>query len=193
MQEDHGEFVLVNGHAENDRKSDTTSFALLVHMELTDPVEDTTQYGRAIARLATTIGGGHPIIQRLKDLQQGHRSTPQRIRRAPIQPMLREMTPRNLSMALPQRIVANIIEAIDRLDRVIPGLSADSTLLYAPEITFYDTRYALQQGMATALPGFRVAGDASGYSRGIVFSAVTGLHAARHILAAEARNSSSRA
>ncbi|MEE8592883.1 MAG: FAD-dependent oxidoreductase, partial [Candidatus Bipolaricaulota bacterium] len=88
VREDHEGFVLVNGHAENKRKSDNTNFALLVHMELTDPVEDTTEYGRAVAQLASTIGGGHPILQRLKDLQQGRRSTLDRIRRLPIRPTL---------------------------------------------------------------------------------------------------------
>jgi len=181
VREDHEGFVLVNGHAENKRKSDNTNFALLAHMELTDPVEDTTQYGRAVAELATTIGGGKPILQRLKDLQQGRRSTMDRIRRLPIQPTLEEVTPGDISIALPQRIVVNLLEAIDRLDRIMPGLAADSTLIYAPEIKFYDTRYSVQAGMETALNGFYVAGDASGHSRGIVFSAVTGIYAAQHI------------
>ena len=183
VREDHEEFVLVNGHAENVRKSDNTNVALLVHMELTDPVEDTTEYGRAVAQLASTIGGGHPILQRLKDLRQGRRSTLDRIRRLPIRPTLKQVTPGDISMALPQRIVLNLLEAIERLDRIIPGLAADSTLIYAPEIKFYDTRYDVQDGMETKLPGFYVAGDASGHSRGIVFAAVTGIHAARHIAA----------
>ncbi len=183
VREDHEKFVLVNGHAENKRKSDNTNFALLVHMELTDPVEDTTQYGRAVAQLASTIGGGQPILQRLKDLQQGRRSTMDRICRLPIHPTLEEVTPGDISMALPQRIVVDLLEAIERLDRVIPGLAADSTLIYAPEIKFYDTRYSIQDGMETKLPRFYVAGDASGHSRGIVFSAVTGIYAARHIIA----------
>jgi len=183
VREDHEGFVLVNGHAENKRKSDNTNFALLVHMELTDPVEDTTEYGRAVAQLASTIGGGHPILQRLKDLQQGRRSTLDRIRRLPIRPTLEEVTPGDISMALPQRIVLNLLEGIERLDRIIPGLATDSTLIYAPEIKFYDTRYSVQDGMETKLPGFYVAGDASGHSRGIVFAAVTGIYAARHITA----------
>lgn len=183
VREDHEGFVLVNGHAENKRKSDNTNFALLVHMELTDPVEDTTEYGRAVAQLASTIGGGHPILQRLKDLQQGRRSTLDRIRRLPIRPTLEQVTPGDISMALPQRIVLNLLEGIERLDRIIPGLATDSTLIYAPEIKFYDTRYSVQDGMETKLPGFYVAGDASGHSRGIVFAAVTGIHAARHITA----------
>ncbi|HEU67716.1 MAG TPA: FAD-binding protein [Candidatus Acetothermia bacterium] len=183
VQEDHGQFVLVNGHAENERQTENTNFALLVHIELTDPVEDTTEYGRAIAKLATTIGGGKPIVQRLKDLAQGRRSTADRIRRASVQPTLDSFTPGDVSMALPHRVVVDIVEAVEVLNRLIPGLSSEGTLLWAPEIKFYDTRYAVGPGMETALPGFYVAGDASGHSRGIVFAAVTGVLAARHILA----------
>ncbi|MFH1609711.1 MAG: FAD-dependent protein [Candidatus Bipolaricaulota bacterium] len=181
VQEDHGEFVLVNGHAENKKKTGNTNFALLVHIELTDPVEDTTEYGRAIAKLATTIGGGKPILQRLKDLKQGRRSTADRIRRASVCPSLETYTPGDVSMALPHRVVVDVVEAVDVLDRVIPGLASEGTLVYAPEIKFYDTQYEVGPGMETALPGFYVAGDASGHSRGIVFAAVTGVLAARRI------------
>ncbi|MEN3010344.1 MAG: FAD-dependent oxidoreductase [Candidatus Bipolaricaulaceae bacterium] len=186
VAEDHGDFVLVNGHAENEKKTANTNFALLVRIELTDPVEDTTEYGRAIAKLATTIGGGKPILQRLKDLRQGRRSTLERIRRVPIEPTLREFTPGDISMALPHRVVVDLVEALAMLDRVMPGVDSGSTLLYAPEIKFYDTRYRVRAGMETELPGFYVAGDASGHSRGIVFAAVTGILAARHILSRHA-------
>jgi len=182
VREDYESFALVNGHAENDRKSENTNFALLAHVEMTDPVEDSTQYGRAIAQLATTIGGGRPILQRLKDLQQGRRSTMERIRRVRIRPTLQEYTPGDVSMALPQRIVVDIVEAIERLDQILPGLASDGTLIYAPEIKFYDTRYRVKDGMETSMPGLYVVGDASGHSRGIVFAAVTGILAGRHIV-----------
>jgi uncharacterized FAD-dependent dehydrogenase len=182
VAEDHGDFVLVNGHAENEKKTRNTNFALLVRIELTDPVEDTTEYGRAIAKLANTIGGGKPILQRLKDLRAGRRSTLDRIRRVPIEPTLRDFTPGDISMALPHRVVVDLLEALETLDRVMPGVASGSTLLYAPEIKFYDTRYRVREGMETELPGFYVAGDASGHSRGIVFAALTGILAARHIL-----------
>jgi uncharacterized FAD-dependent dehydrogenase len=85
-------------------------------------------------------------------------------------------------MALPHRVVVDLLEALETLDRVMPGVASGSTLLYAPEIKFYDTRYRVREGMETELPGFYVAGDASGHSRGIVFAALTGILAARHIL-----------
>ncbi len=181
VQEKYAEFSLVNGHAENEVKTENTNFALLSHIELTNPVEDTTEYGRAIAKLATTIGGGRPIIQRLKDLNRGRRSTAARLRRVTITPTLTDATPGDISMALPDRVVINLREGLEQLNNIIPGLTADNTLLYAPEIKFYDTRYPVTHEMETEVPGFFVAGDASGHSRGIVYSAVTGMIAAAAI------------
>ncbi|UCF10026.1 MAG: FAD-dependent oxidoreductase, partial [Candidatus Bipolaricaulota bacterium] len=181
VREAYEEFSLVNGHAENDIKTSNTNVALLSHIALTNPVEDTTEYGRAIAKLATTIGGGRPIVQRLKDLQAGRRSTPERLRRATIAPTLADATPGDISMALPSRVTANLLEGLEKLDAIMPGLVSDNTLLYAPEIKFYDTRYPVTESMETPLPGLFVAGDASGHCRGIVYSALTGLIAGEAI------------
>ena len=181
VKEAYEEFCLVNGHAENVEKTGNTNFALLSHIELTDPVEDTTEYGRAIAKLATTIGGGRPIIQRLKDLKQGRRSTAERLARVPIAPTLADATPGDVSMALPSRVVVSLLEALEQLNNIMPGLTSDNTFLYAPEIKFYDTRYSVSRSMETAVPRFYVAGDASGHCRGIVYSALTGLIAAEAI------------
>jgi len=181
-EENYPDFVLVNGHAKKDEKSKNCNLAILTRIELTDPVEDTTMYGRSIARLATTIGGGKPILQRFKDLSMGRRSTWTRVKRSQTQPTLKNCTPGDISMALPHRIVTNIVEAVYRLDNVIEGIASDSTLLYAPEIKFYDTKYPVTQHMETNVPNFFVAGDASGHSRGIVYAAVTGILAAEGIL-----------
>lgn len=174
-------FALVNGHSEKKHKSSNTNLALLNRINLTDPVEDTTEYGRSIARLASTIGGNKPILQRYKDLRKGRRSTWERIRKAPIEPTLKDVTPGDISMALPRRVVQNIIEAIQKLDAVIPGIASDSTLVYAPEIKFYDTKYETNEFLETNVKGLFVAGDASGFSRGIVYAAVTGMIVAEGI------------
>jgi hypothetical protein len=190
VRESYEDFVLVNGHAENEKKTGNTNFALLSHIQLTDPVEDTTEYGRAIAKLATTIGGGRPIIQRLKDLKNGRRSTEERLRRTTITPTLTDVTPGDISMALPDRVVVNLLEGLNQLDNIIPGLAADNTLLYAPEIKFYDTHYPINADMETKIPGLFVTGDASGHCRGIVYSAVTGIIAAEAIMKREGRHGS---
>jgi len=182
VKEEFDDFVLVNGHAKWSVKTNNTNFALLSRVLLTDPVEDTTKYGRDIARLATTIGGGKPIIQRLRDFVSGRRSTWDRIAKSAITPTLLDVTPGDIAMAFPQRIVTNLMEGLDVLNNIIHGLQSNNTLLYAPEIKFYDTKYTVSPNLETNVKNFFVAGDASGHSRGIIYSAVTGIFAAEGVL-----------
>jgi len=182
VMEDYGDFIGVNGHSSNTDKSENTNFAFLTRVELTEPVENTTEYGASIAKLATTIGGRMPIIQRLEDLKNGRRSTTSRIEKSFVKPTLKNATPGDISMALPHRIVENIIEGLEKLDKVIKGVNSDSTLLYAPEIKFYSMRFLVNNDLETNLSNFFVAGDGAGLSRGIVASAATGIIAARGII-----------
>ncbi len=181
VKEPYEDFTLINGHAENSNESEVTNFALLSRITLTDPIEDTTEYGRSIAKLANTLGGGKPILQRLKDLKNGRRSTDKRIGRVPYSPTLSDYTPGDISMALPDRVTVNLMEGLEELNNIIEGVTSDNTLLYAPEIKFYDTKYEVTRDLETGLDGFYVAGDASGHSRGIVYSAITGMIAAEGI------------
>ncbi len=182
VKEEYDDFVLVNGHAKWSQKTNNTNFALLSRVSLTDPVEDTTKYGRDIARLATTIGGGKPIIQRLRDFVNGRRSTWDRIAKSAVLPTLTDATPGDIAMAFPQRIVTNLMEGLSVLNHIISGLESNSTLLYAPEIKFYDTKYSVTPNLETNVENLFVAGDASGHSRGIIYSAVTGILAAEGVL-----------
>jgi uncharacterized protein len=175
--------VGVNGHSKLEGKSGNTNFAFLVRVELTEPMEDTVEYGKAVADLATTIGAGKPLIQRLGDLKRGRRSTPQDIAKNPIQNTLRDVTPGDISMALPHRIVTDIIEGLERLNDVIPGVHSDSTFLYAPEIKFYSMCIEYDRSMQSSIPGLYIAGDGVGLSRDIINSAATGILAAEGILA----------
>jgi uncharacterized FAD-dependent dehydrogenase len=180
--EDYGEYIGVNGHSSNTVKSENTNFAFLTTVELTEPVENTTAYGVSIAKLCTTIGGKMPIIQRIDDLRNGRRSTENRINKSYVKPTLKNATPGDISMALPHRIVENILEGLEQLDGVIPGVNSDSTLLYAPEIKFYSMRFIVNNDLETNMPNFFVAGDGAGLSRGIVASAATGIIAAKGLM-----------
>jgi uncharacterized FAD-dependent dehydrogenase len=85
-------------------------------------------------------------------------------------------------MALPHRVVVDIIEGLQALDKVLPGVASDSTLLYAPEIKLYAMRLEMNKNMKTRIAGLYAAGDGAGVSRGIVGAAATGIIAARDII-----------
>ncbi|RZN42236.1 MAG: NAD(P)/FAD-dependent oxidoreductase [Methanophagales archaeon ANME-1-THS] len=182
VKEDYEDFIGVNGHSMKTKKSENTNFAFLVRIELTKPLENTTKYGRSIAKLATTIGGGKPIIQRMGDLRRGRRSTWERIERNLVKNTLQDVTPGDISMALPHRITMDIIEGLEKLNEIIPGVASDSTLLYAPEIKFYAMRVKVDGNMETKVKNLFAAGDGTGLSRDIVNAAATGILAARGVM-----------
>lgn len=180
--ENYQDFVCVNGHALMDRKSANTNFAFLSKVILTDPVEDNQAYGESIGKLATLIGGGRPILQRYGDLRRGRRSTWNRIRNSYIEPTLINVVCGDIAMALPERILTNLVDGLERLNQVIPGVANDETLLYAPEIKFFATQVETDNHLETAVRGLFVAGDGPGVAGNIVSAAATGLIAARAIV-----------
>ncbi|MBU0980813.1 MAG: FAD-dependent oxidoreductase [Nanoarchaeota archaeon] len=175
-------FACVNGYSRHDKKSENTNFALLSDINLTHPVSDTINYGKSIGQLSYTIGGKKPILQRFVDLKKGRRSYWDRIHKSMIKPTMTDVTPGDLSMAFPGRIADNLIESLEKLDKLIPGIANDSTLLYGPEIKFFSVRVKTEKNLATQVKGLFVAGDGVGVCGNIVGAAATGIIAARGIL-----------
>lgn len=183
VKEEYEGYISTNGHSMANEQSENTNFALLVRVELTQPIENTTSYGISAAKLATTIGGGKPILQRMGDLRMGRRSTPQRIKRNAVTNTLGDITPGDISMALPHRVVTDLIEGLDTLNDIIPGVASDATLLYAPEVKFYAMKIAVDKRFQSSIDNLFVAGDGGGLSRDMVNASATGVLAARGILA----------
>ena len=182
VKEEYEGFIATNGHSMRNQESENTNFAFLVRVELTEPIENTVRYGRSIAKLATTIGGGKPVLQRMGDLRRGRRSTEARLMKNTVINTLKDVTPGDISMALPHRIVTDIREGLEVLNEIIPGVASDSTLLYAPEVKFYSMQVLVDRNMESSVKNLFAAGDGAGLSRDIVNAAATGVIAARGIL-----------
>lgn len=180
--ENYQDFVCVNGHALRNTKSENTNFAFLSKVVLTDPVSDNQGYGVAIGKLGTIIGGGKPILQRFGDLKRGRRSTWNRIHKGYIEPTMPDVTPGDISIALPDRIVTNLIDGLEKLNLAVPGVSNEETLLYAPEIKFFATQIETGSNLETSVPGLYMAGDGPGLSGNIVAAAATGLIPAKDVV-----------
>jgi uncharacterized FAD-dependent dehydrogenase len=180
--ENYQDFVCVNGHAYMDKKSENTNFAFLSKVVLTDPVEDNQAYGESIGKLATLIGGGKPLLQRYGDLKRGRRSTWNRVKNSYIDPTFKSVTCGDIAMALPERILTNLVDGLDQLNDVIPGVANDETLLYAPEIKFFATQVATDNNLETEINGLFVAGDGPGVAGNIVSATATALIPSKEII-----------
>ena len=184
----HGEVVIenndglltVNGHSYAGYKTDLTNFALLVSKTFTEPFKEPIAYGKNIAALANMLGGG-VLVQRLGDLLAGRRSTERRIARGMVTPSLAEATPGDLSLVLPYRHLVDILEMMQALDKVAPGIYSRHTLLYGVEVKFYSARPRLHPTLETQIANLFAVGDGAGVTRGLIQASVSGVWAAREI------------
>jgi uncharacterized protein len=174
--------VTVNGHSFAESRTNNTNFALLVSKSFTEPFNEPIRYGRYIASLANMLGDG-VIVQRLGDLLMGRRSTEERIRRGLVRPTLTEATPGDLSLVLPYRYLLAIIEMLEALDKLAPGVHSRHTLLYGVEVKFYSYRLNLTTQLETEIKNLFAVGDGAGITRGLIQASATGVIAAREILA----------
>ncbi len=187
-KENYYGYICVNGHALKEKKSNNSNFAFISRVNLTEPVTNTREYGESIAKIANVLGDSKPIIQILKDLRTGHRSTWKRINKGFIEPTLKDCVAGDLALVLPHRIITNILEGLEKLDKIIPGVNNDETLLYGPEIKFFSNEIITNNHFKLENEDIYFIGDGAGKAGNIVVAAATGLVAARDILKKEEEN-----
>jgi uncharacterized FAD-dependent dehydrogenase len=170
----------VNGHSYANRKTENSNFAILVSTRFTDPFREPITYGRYIARLANLLSGGL-IVQRLGDLEAGRRSTDDRIAHSIVRPTLQEATPGDLSFVLPYRYLTDILEMLEALDQLAPGVASRHTLLYGLEVKFYSSRPKLSAQLETEITNLFAIGDGAGITRGLMQASACGVAVAREI------------
>jgi uncharacterized FAD-dependent dehydrogenase len=177
------QWITVNGHsyADEQKATNNTNFALLVSSKFTEPFDDPLAFGRSISKLANLLTNGNVIIQRLADLKRGRRSNYERLKRSAIEPTLKEAIPGDLSFVLPYRHLLSILEMIEALNNIIPGVNSNNTLLYGVETKYYSSQIKLSNELETEITGLYAIGDGAGITRSLAQSSVTGLIAARSI------------
>ena len=172
--------VTVNGHSYAHKKTDNSNFAVLVSSTFTEPFDTPIGYGKYIAKLANLLGKG-VIIQRLGDLLEGRRSTKQRIGKCITRPTLEHVTPGDLSFVLPYRYLKGIIEMLEAMDKIAPGVYSRHTLIYGVEVKFYSHRISLSKQLESEIENLFVIGDGAGITRGLLQASVSGLIAGEEI------------
>ncbi|TKG90421.1 FAD-dependent oxidoreductase [Puteibacter caeruleilacunae] len=178
-----GDLAVVNGHSYKDLKSQNTNFALLVSQKFTEPFNAPIQFGKHVARMANMLTRNQILVQRFGDLVRGRRTTKNRLYRNNIIPTLKDAVPGDLSLVLPHRILMDIIEMIEALDKVSPGIASDETLLYGVEVKFYSNITKVGKDFQSSnVKNLYMAGDGAGITRGLMQASVNGVVIAREIL-----------
>lgn len=176
------DLAVVNGHSYHDLKSENTNFALLVSSRFTEPFNEPITYGKYIARLSNMLTGGKIMVQRLKDLKNGKRSTYDRLKKLSYVPTLKDAVPGDLSYVLPSRIINALLETFDELEHVCPEISGRDTILYGVEVKFYSAKIEVDNNLKTKYDGVYAIGDGAGITRGLMQASISGVIAARDIL-----------
>jgi hypothetical protein len=181
--ENHSGTILANGHAYNNSKlgSKNTNFALLVSHNFTEPFNQPNEFAHGVSRLANMLSNGAIILQRYGDLKNGRRSTEKRIREGFVVPTLKEAVPGDLGLVLPYKTMKSIIEMIEALDHVTPGIASEHTLFYGVEAKFYSARPEVSKEFETKISGLYVGGDGAGITRGLAQAGASGIWIARDI------------
>ena len=111
-----------------------------------------------------------------------HASGWKRINKGFIEPTLKDCVAGDLALILPHRIITNILEGLEKLDKIIPGVNNDETLLYGPEIKFFSNEITTDDNFKLDNYNVYFIGDGAGKAGNIVTAAATGLVSARDII-----------
>ena len=177
--------ILANGHSYADPNlgSENTNFALLVSHKFSEPFSDPNQFAKDVASLANRLSCGSVIVQKYGDLKRGRRSTPERIKKGFIRPTLKEAVPGDLGLCLPYKNLSSIIEMIEALNYVTPGIANDHTLLYGVEAKFFSARPKLSSSLESLeIKNLYCGGDGAGVTRGLAQAGASGVLIADKIL-----------
>lgn len=169
------DLAVVNGHSYKDLKSDNTNLAVLCTLNLSEPFDKPIRYAQHVGELMNMLGSGHILVQRFGDILDGKRTWPRDLSRSNVVPTLPDAEPGDIGIAMPYRVMTNIVEFMKSVDQVVPGFAANETLLYAPELKFYSNRVSMDAHFDTNIGGLHCLGDSSGWTRGLMMSSVMGL------------------
>lgn len=176
--------INVNGHSYSNAKygSNNTNFALLVSHYFEEPFSRPNDFAIEINQLANKISCGSVIVQRYGDLLKGRRTTDKRLKEGFVTPTLKEAIPGDLSLVLPYKTLQSIIEMMQALDVICPGIATEHTLFYGVESKFYSARPELTKHFESKqIAHLFFAGDGAGLTRGLAQAGACGVAIARYI------------
>lgn len=182
--ENHSGVMAANGHSFKDPAlgSANTNFALLVSHRFTEPFDKPNEYAREICKRANDLSNGGVIVQKYGDILRGRRSTETRIKEGFLEPTLKEAVPGDLGLVLPYNTMKSLIEMMEALDKVTPGIASEHTLFYGVEAKFYSARPKLTEELETEIKGLYCGGDGAGITRGLAQAGAAGVWIARSII-----------
>ena len=82
---------------------------------------------------------------------------------------------------MPYRYLKDILEMLESMDQIAPGIFSKYTLLYGVEVKFYSSRIKLSKQLESEIRNLFVIGDGAGITRGLLQSSASGILVGREI------------
>jgi uncharacterized FAD-dependent dehydrogenase len=128
------------------------------------------------------ITEGSLLVQRLGDLKASVPTRREQLKRNKVQPSNMNITVGDIDPIMPLGFRERFFTFLDRLNKVVPGILDDDTLIYAPAIEWWMDRINVNENMEILnVPNVYAIGDGAGLTQGIVQSAASGILAARAV------------
>jgi len=152
------------------------NFAILTTVKLTHPFDDPIGYGSHIAKLFNLLAGESKVILQTYQNFKSSKRTKHLYR---VEPTLdhESYILGDINLAFPRRIAESIIDFIENLNIVVPGIANGDNLLYAPEIKFYSNKLSNSK-----FDDLKFIGDCSGGTRSIIYATAHGWQMAEQIM-----------
>lgn len=177
--------ICVNGMSYHDRDAENSNSALIVTIGediYGSNLLDGMRFQREIEAKAYNIGKGKVPVQKVIDFKENKPTS----KLSDIKPsVVSGYSLSNLRGIYPREIEEMIIEAIDSMGRKVKGFDDDEAILLGVEARSSSPLKMLRdrENKSEGIDNLYVIGEGSGYSGGIVSSAIDGIKTAEYILA----------
>ncbi|MEA1972898.1 MAG: NAD(P)/FAD-dependent oxidoreductase, partial [Candidatus Cloacimonadota bacterium] len=142
-----------------------------------EPFNDPIGYGSHIAQLTNLLAGENKVILQTYENFKDSKRTKHLYRVKPTMDSSKYILG-DINLAFPRRIIASIIDFIENLNELVPGVASPDNLLYAPEIKFYSNKLNNDK-----FKNLKFIGDCSGATRSIIYASAHGFILGDEILA----------
>ncbi len=171
----YDQIKLIGGYANSKRDIVNSNFNVLCKLSFKSAEEKEQFLKDVILNRRSKL----PIVQRLEDLIKNRSTSFSKMEKNSIKPTL-SIQPGNISEFLPRMIIKSIIEFLQHLDKIAPGLYAPDTLFYFPSVEWIYDKIRTNENLEFKKNLF-IAGDCTGISQGIISASITGVLVAREI------------
>jgi len=174
----------VNGHSflDEGRRTDSSNFAIIAKID-NRVTGDPQEFVRNIARGINSLVGGGTVVQRARDfvLDKASKYIDDEDE---VVTDLQSRSGVHIGSAMPSFLYGGFRGFLMDLDKIVPGILHESSVIYAPEMKYFGKKSPINFGSweCDGYPGLYIIGNASGYLDSFVSAALTGMIAANNII-----------